>query len=125
MNHSHGLFASHRRQAELHILKDLHKYAAHAEHDQRAKDRVAVHTENDLFARRRHLLHQHPLDDGVSGVAFGIGDNLLEPRHHFSPAGELHQHSPGIRFVDDLRRDDLQNHRQADQNHYAHQRVTR
>ena len=71
--HLFGLVGGERRQVERDVLHNLDHSAAHTEHHQRAEVRVAVHTEDDLFAAGAHFLNEDAEDFGVAGAFWGCG----------------------------------------------------
>ena len=100
-------------EAEDDVLEDLDEDAAQTEHDQRSHG-IAVHPEDDLIPRHGHLLDENPLEDGRGIVVLRVrhdpGEGLLRLLLRLDPDDDAAR----IRFVEDLRGDDLHDDGQTD-----------
>jgi len=92
------------------ILENLDENSAQAEHQDRPEIGIAGNPDDGLHACRRHLLHGNA-DDVL--IAVGPDDFPVRLPHLFGTV-QVEPDPTGIRFVDDIRGDNLQRNGIAD-----------
>ena len=104
-----------RAAAEHHVLHHLDEDAAQAEHRDRAEHRIAVNAQDALHAALQLLRHQHALDARGRCRAPGARQQQVVAVAHRGGIGDVQQHAADLRLVQDVRRQDLHHHREAEQ----------
>jgi len=110
-----GVVTAERGQTKGDVLQDFHVDAAQAEHQKRSKLLVAFETDDDLLAAfGGHFLDEAAGDEGFRTQTLGPGRDVGIGGLDRCGVGQIHLDAAHVRFVGDLRRGDLEDHREAD-----------
>jgi hypothetical protein len=113
VQHRQRVLPGGRRQAEGDVLENLDQHAAEAERHQLAERSVGDGADDDFLAAEQHLLHLNALDLGIGFVFFGVRQNGLVVLFDVGGGFHINHHAAGFGLVQDIRRDDLHDHRIA------------
>ena len=114
VEHRQRVLFGRRREAERHVLENFHEHPAEAERDDLAERRIGDRADDDFLALGQHPLHLHPGDLRVGPVRLGVVHDRPEPGGGFVRGGQSDQDAARFGLVQDVRRHDLQHHREAD-----------
>ena len=115
VQHGQGLVAARRRQPEGHVTQHLHQHPAQPEGHHLAEARIGHRPDDDLHASAGHLLLD--LDPGqhrVGLVGPGVVRQGLVGPLRLLVILDPHLHAARLGLVQDVFRDDLHHHREAD-----------
>ena len=105
--------ASASRSTEGDVLQDFDENAAEAEGDELAEGAVGDGADDHFLAAGQHLLDLHAGDLGVGLVGLRIGDDLVVGGLRILSGFDADDDAAGLGLVEDIRRDDLHDHRKA------------
>jgi len=103
-----------RSHTEGNILKNLDEDTTHTVHDGRTEGSIIDRANDNLLAKRSHLLDADTVDVGIGLVLLGVLDDELESSTNTLIVLDVDLDTTSIRLVEDIRRDDLHNNRVAD-----------
>jgi hypothetical protein len=114
IEHRERLLARRRRQAKGDVLQHLDQHSAETESHELAEGGIGHRADDHFLAAGEHLLHLHAIDRGIGLVAARVGDDGIEGLLRGLGALDADHDAPGLGLVQDLRRDDLHDDREAD-----------
>jgi len=103
-----------RSHTEGNILENLDEDTTHTVHDGGTEGSIIDRANDDLLAKRSHLLDADTVDVGVSLVLLGVLDDGLEGSADTLVVLDVDLDTASIRLVEDIRGDDLHHNRIAD-----------
>ena len=101
------------REAKGNVLQNLHQDAAQPKGNQLAESRVGDCPNDDLLTTGQHLLHLDAKDLSARVVVPRIGGERCKPSRRLLHGFDSDEYSAGFGLVQDLRRDDLHDDREA------------
>src|SRR5665213_3522573 len=114
VEHRERIIATRRREPERDVLEHFDEHAAQTERHELAEALVADRADDHfLRARGQHLLHLDAADLRAGLILFRVGDDRVVAAAHRVRALDADQHAAGFGLVENIRRDDLQNDREA------------
>ena len=113
VEHRQGVVLGRGRETEGDVLEHLDQHAAEAEGHQLAERSIGDRADDDFGAAGQHLLDLDAFDLGVGLVLLGVGQNGRVVRLDIGGGLDAHHHAAGFGLVQDVRRDDLHDHREA------------
>lgn len=108
------LLARDRRNSNRDIFEQLYEHTAKTANDNRTEKRIALDTEDYLYAFGSHALHHNAGDVGGGELSRHAVSDAEERIPNFRGASEIQCHSADIALVTDLSRLDLESDRKTD-----------